>query len=295
MQFTERTGDRGVRMTRRKIEQLKTQMTVEMRLTQIKQVCMGLLDVFANVCAKHNLKWWVDGGTLLGTVRDGHIIPWDDDVDVTMPREDYNKLLVIAQHKPDMFGDRYFFQTANTDSCFEVHAKLRDKYTTALTEREYMGSHNKGMFLDIFPLDNAPELLQVREDVAGFVKTIAKHTGQDIAMTKFEYFDILNDVLTDIHRRHKSSEYIANMAFWRYDRDLIILKKSWYEKTATMQFEDMTVPVPYMTEQVLSTWYGRSWETPQQLNNYHRGYVDPFTSYKEYDGLTKEEFEYLIK
>lgn len=282
-------------MTRQKIERLKTQTTVEMRLTQIKQVCVGLLEAFANVCAKHNLKWWVDGGTLLGTVRDGHIIPWDDDVDVTMPREDYNKLLVIAQCKPDMFGDRYFFQTANTDSCFEVHAKLRDKYTTALTEREYAGSHNKGMFLDIFPLDNAPELLQVREDVAGFVKTIAKHTGQDITMTKPEYFDVLNDVLTDIHRRHESSEYIANMTFWRYNRDLIVLKKSWYEKTATMQFEDMMVPVPYMMEQVLSTWYGKSWETPQRLNNCHRGYVDPFTPYEEYNCLTKEEFEYLIK
>lgn len=282
-------------MTRQKIEQLKTQMPIEMRLKQVKQVCVGLLKAFADVCAKYNLKWWVDGGTLLGTVRDGHMIPWDDDVDVTMPREDYTKLLNFAEHNPDMFGDRYFFQTANTDTCFEVHAKLRDKYTTALTEREYTGSHNKGMFLDIFPLDNAPALLQVREDVAGFVKTIAKHTGQDIVMTKPEYFDILNEVLTDIHHRYESSEYIANMAFWRYDRDLIILKKSWYEKTAAMPFEDMMVPVPYMMEQVLSTWYGKSWETPQKVNNCHRGYVDPFTSYEEYNCLTKEEFEYLIK
>ena len=84
-------------MIRRKIEQLKTQMTVKTRLTQIKQVCMGLLKAFADVCAKYNLKWWVDGGTLLGTVRDGHMIPWDDDVDVVMLREDYEKFVEIIK------------------------------------------------------------------------------------------------------------------------------------------------------------------------------------------------------
>ena len=283
-------------MIRQTIKTLKSQHTIEEKQAKIKQVCIGLIEAFATVCRKHNLKWWVDGGTLLGTVRDGHMILWDDDVDVTMPREDYTRLLNIAELDPQIFGANYFFQTARTDNCFEVHAKLRDKFTTALTEREYRGSHNKGMFLDIFPLDNAPELLQVREDVAGFVKTVAKHTGQDIEpRVPCYYWDMLNSVLKDVHKRNEHSEHIANMAFWRYDRKLIILKKSWYEKTAMMQFEDIMVPVPYMMRQVLSTWYGESWETPQKVNNCHRGYVDPFTSYEEYDGLTKEEFEYLVK
>lgn len=275
---------------------LKSMNGTNEKQQKIKQVCVDLLKAFIDVCLRHNLKWWVDGGTLLGTVRDGHMIPWDDDVDVVMPREDYFRLLALAERNPNMFGDRYFFQTANTDSCFEVHAKLRDKYTTALTEREYTGSHNKGMFLDIFPLDNAPELMQVREDVAGFVKTIAKHTGQDVnPQTPSYYFNALNIVLLDIHRRYKHSKYIANMAFWRYDKKLIILKKSWYEKTAAMSFEGIMVRVPYMMEEVLSTWYGPSWETPQKVNNCHKGYVDPFTSYKEYEGLTKDGFEYLTK
>ena len=152
------------------------------------------------------------------------------------------------------------------------------------------------MFLDIFPLDNAPELLQVREDVAGFVKTVAKHTGQDTEpqIPSF-YWSILNLILKDIHARNKHSEYIANMAFWRYDHNLIILKKLWYEKTVVMPFEDMLVPVPHMAEQVLNTWYGDSWKIPQKASNCHRAYADPFMSYKEYDGLTKEEFEYLVK
>ena len=283
-------------MIRQKVESLKTSHTAEEKQEQIKQVCIRMLKAFADICAKHDLKWWVDGGTLLGTVRNGRIIPWDDDVDVTMPRKDYTKLLKIAERDPQIFGTSYFFQTARTDKYFEVHAKLRDKSTTALTEREYQGSHNKGMFLDIFPLDNAPELLQVREDVAGFVKTVAKHTGQDVKpqIPSF-YWSVLNLILNDVHTRNEQSEYIANMAFWRYDRKLVILKKSWYEKTVTMPFEDMIVPVPCMMEQVLSTWYGESWETPQKVNNCHRGYVDPFISYKEYNCLTKEEFEYLVK
>lgn len=283
-------------MIRQKIKSLKTAHTTEEKQAQIKQVCIRMLKAFADVCAEYDLEWWVDGGTLLGTVRDGHIIPWDDDIDVVMPRKDYDVLLKIAERTPQIFGESYFFQTARTDKYFEVHAKLRDKSTTALTEREYQGLHNKGMFLDIFPLDNAPESSQVREDVAGFVKTVAKHTGQDTEpqIPSF-YWSVLNLILKDIHARNKHSEYIANMAFWRYDRKLIILKKSWYEKTATMPFEDMMVPVPHMAEQVLNTWYGDSWKIPQKVSNCHRAYVDPFVSYKEYDGLAKEEFEYLVK
>lgn len=283
-------------MIRQKIKSLKTAHTTEEKQAQIKQVCMRMLKAFADVCTEYDLEWWVDGGTLLGTIRDGHIIPWDDDIDVVMPRKDYDVLLKIAERTPQIFGESYFFQTARTDKYFEVHAKLRDKSTTALTEREYQGSHNKGMFLDIFPLDNAPESSQIREDVAGFVKTVAKHTGQDTEpqIPSFYWF-ILNSILEDIHARNKHSEYIANMAFWRYDRKLIILKKSWYKKTVTMPFEDMMVPVPHMAEQVLNTWYGDSWKIPQKASNCHQAYADPFTSYKEYDGLTKEEFEYLVK
>lgn len=281
-------------MIRRKIEQLKTQMTVKTRLTQIKQVCVRLLEAFANVCTKHNLKWWVDGGTLLGVARNGKIIDWDDDVDVVMLREDYTKLIKLAEKNPHIFGINYFFQTAKTDEYLETFAKLRDNSTTALTPREYSMSHNKGMFIDIFPLDNAPELLSTRDDIGGFVRTIVKHSGQDRTLVeRKQTWSTLNHVLCQLNDRNKHSEYLMNAAFLRYTNKCVLLKKSWYEKTVMMPFENILVPVPYQIEQVLEAWYGLSWKIPKKT--VFHGYVDPFTPYKEYDDLTKDEFEYLIK
>lgn len=281
-------------MIRQKIEQLKTQMPIEMRLTQIKQVCVRLLKAFSDVCTKHNLKWWIDGGTLLGTVRNGKIIDWDDDVDVVMLRDDYTKLVKLAEKNPYVFGQNYFFQTAKTDNYLETFAKLRDNNSTALTPREFSMSHNRGMFIDIFPLDNAPELLYTLDDIGGFVRTVAKHSGQDRKLVdKEQAWSTLNRVLSQIDAQNVDSDYLMNAAFLRYTRDCLLLKKSWYDKTIMMMFENILVPVPHKMEQVLEAWYGPSWQTPTKTVFY--GYVDPFTPYKEYDSLTKDEFEYLIK
>ena len=58
----------------------------------INEVCLKLLNKFIEVCDAHNLNWFVDSGTLLGCVRKGKMIPWDDDIDIIMPRKDYDLL-----------------------------------------------------------------------------------------------------------------------------------------------------------------------------------------------------------
>lgn len=268
--------------------------TQEEKQHKIKKVCIQMLAKFAKVCNAHNLKWWVDGGTLLGAVRDGKMIPWDDDVDVTMPREDYDELCKLALQDVNLFG-RYFFQTSSTDDYFEVHAKLRDPDTCALTERECTGMHNRGMFLDIFPLDNCPNDKNVRADIAGFTRTFAKHSGIEHNEKRMPDFCAFNRVLRLIHKQNKDSNYIANMAFWRYDKKLIVLKKEWYATTKLIEFEDVIVRIPGNAAAVLKAWYGKSWRTPKNEANCHKGYVDPFNSYKHYNGITKDEFEELVK
>jgi len=272
----------------------KTERSIEEKQEKIKRVCIDLINAFAKICTKHELKWWVDGGTLLGTVRNSKMIDWDDDIDVVMLREDYTKLVKLAEKNPYIFGENYFFQTAKTDKYLETFAKLRDNNTTALTPREYSMSHNRGMFIDIFPLDNAPELSDVRDDIGGFIRTVAKHNGQDRMLSERERaWSTLNYVLCQINDRNKDSEYLMNAAFLRYTNKCVLLKKSLYEKTIMMPFENIFVPVPYLAEQVLEAWYGSSWQTPTKT--VFHGYVDPFRSYHYYDHLTKEEFEYLIK
>ena len=283
-------------MIRQKIIKLKQSHIDEEKQLKIKQICINLLKEFVNVCNKYNLTYWIDGGTLLGAARNGKMIPWDDDIDVTMPREDYTRLLFLAKNIPNLFDSNYFFQTANTDKYFEVHAKLRYNNSTALTPREYNGLHNRGMFLDIFPLDCVPESRNIQQDIAGFVKTIGKYVGQkNLTQIPSYYFGVLNTVLTDIHQQNLLSGYIANAAFWRYDNNLVVLKKKWYENSTMLKFENIDVSVPYNIDEVLTSWYGKDWRIPKKVENCHHAYIDPFVNYVEYDKITKEEFEYLIK
>ena len=105
---------------------------------EIWAIELDMLYKFMNICNKHNLRWWVDGGTLLGTVRHKGFIPWDDDIDVFMMREDYDKFVDIA--KTEITGN-YFLQTDWTDD-----KDLSVKF-----------DFNQGIFIDIFPFDNVPD------------------------------------------------------------------------------------------------------------------------------------------
>ena len=94
------------------------------KIKEIQKCCLKLFDKFIEVCNKHKLSWFVDGGTLLGAIREGKMIEWDDDIDIVMPRSDFNTLLSIGITE---FKDEYFFQTTYTDNIFQLMIKLRLK------------------------------------------------------------------------------------------------------------------------------------------------------------------------
>jgi lipopolysaccharide cholinephosphotransferase len=96
-------------------------------LRSCQLVMLRLLKVLDAVCAQEGLSYWLDGGTLLGAVRHGGFIPWDDDVDVKMPLEDYRRLVEIG---PRVFPYDVFFQTRETDPAHAVPwVKLRDRFS----------------------------------------------------------------------------------------------------------------------------------------------------------------------
>lgn len=119
-------------------------------VTRLREVQLELLKEFIGVCQEHDLKWYAFFGTLLGAVRNGGYLPWDDDVDVVMPVEDYGKL---CMHK-EWFMDDYFLQTP-LDEGLPHMAKLRRNGTTAFRARFIealkAGGH-MGISIDIIPL-----------------------------------------------------------------------------------------------------------------------------------------------
>ena len=87
-------------------------LTGDTSLRQIQLVMLRLLKIFDKICQEYNLTYWVDAGTLLGAIRHKGFIPWDDDLDVIMPYEDYLKFLKLPA---TVFPDDVFLQTENTD------------------------------------------------------------------------------------------------------------------------------------------------------------------------------------
>lgn len=119
---------------------------------KIWDVEQEILDVFHTVCLKNKLRYTLAYGTLLGAVRHKGFIPWDDDIDVMMPREDYDILLNIwKKEAPEgyIIQDYYF-----TEGYTNNFAKIRKDHTTFIQDDcEFSKKYHKGIFIDIFPCD----------------------------------------------------------------------------------------------------------------------------------------------
>lgn len=120
------------------------------KLKKLQKTELEILEEFDHVCRTHNLRYYIVGGTLIGAARTGGFIPWDDDIDVSMPRKDFDKLMSLK----DCFSPDYFLQTHKTEKdCYFFYAKLRKNGTYFGEDKfEHTGIH-KGIFMDIFPLD----------------------------------------------------------------------------------------------------------------------------------------------
>lgn len=127
---------------------------VSSKMKEVWAVQLDLYAEFDRVCKKCDIQYVASGGTLLGAVRHHGYIPWDDDIDIMMMRDQYEKLCSVG---PQEFKHPYFFQTEKTDpGGHRWFARLRNSETTAIQTREndMHLKNNQGIFIDVFPLDN---------------------------------------------------------------------------------------------------------------------------------------------
>lgn len=137
---------------------------VSPEMKKVWAVELDLIAEFARVCDKHNIRWFADGGTLLGAARHKGFIPWDDDVDVIMLREDYERFCKVAQEE---FAYPYFFDEIYKEAKrFVAHSKLYNESTTMIDiwtkddmKRESIEDfdYRQGIHIDIFIADNVPD------------------------------------------------------------------------------------------------------------------------------------------
>lgn len=125
----------------------------ETTLRQAQLVLLRILQIIDYICRKHDIKYWLCSGTLLGAVRHKGFIPWDDDLDISMPREDYERFIKIAIQE---FPDDILLQTRETDPNYQylpLPCKVRDKNSFTLSPGFDDNDSEKGLFVDIFPVD----------------------------------------------------------------------------------------------------------------------------------------------
>lgn len=118
-------------------------------MTEIQLKLLDMLKWFHEFCIENKLRYYALGGTMLGAIRHKGFIPWDDDIDVGMPREDYDKMIELVIDKQD---EKYRLEKPlqNKDFVYQ-YCKLYDTSTTLVENTRY--KTKRGVYLDIFPLD----------------------------------------------------------------------------------------------------------------------------------------------
>lgn len=132
-----------------------TQKYTSDELTQLHKELYEILDVTIQICKKHHIPYFAIGGTAIGALYDEAILPWDDDVDIGMKREDYNRFLEVA---PKELGEKYFLSWMETDPHTPYYfAKVKKNHTLFVETMFKDVPMHPGIFVDIFPFDKIPD------------------------------------------------------------------------------------------------------------------------------------------
>lgn len=255
----------------------------ELSLREIQLESLAILKAIDKVCATEGLRYWLMFGSLIGAVRHKGFIPWDDDLDIAMPRGDYEKLLdyfdshseelkPLVALKPVVGQNQPFLITRISNTEFRMCGEYGD-YLDEL-----------GTFVDIYPLDglgndvegsivhktSAYKLVinylracnhDISNNGSGALRTFAKKVYSMLLGDPGKYQGKLNALC--LERGFDDSAYVSNVS-WTVSADESIYERAWFESTERMPFEDMKVPVPGGYDSLLRCDYGDYMRLPPE-------------------------------
>lgn len=298
-------------------EEVRCDYTVTKDIKEVWAIEIDLLMQLDEVCKKHNLKYYITDGTMLGTVRHKGFIPWDDDIDVTMFRDDYEKLLKVAETE---FKYPYFLQTEYSDpGCLRGHAQLRNSATTGILKTEEgKFKFNQGLFLDVFVMDNVIDdkklFEQQKKDAEKYRKRAVKYARWSTRYYKQNTWQrkvkgILYPVVNTFLRKTKLEEknfrkfeevckrynnmetkYVTTLEFSfdieRWGKRL----KSYFDKVEYMPFEFIKLPISVDYDEMLRNDYGDYMVFKKGASAHGDMIIDTDRSYTEYiNKITKDK------
>lgn len=243
----------------------------ELTSLESKKIILDILIYFDKVCRNHNLHYTLAYGTLLGAVRHQGFIPWDDDVDVEMPLEDYRKFISIMTS----INDRYKLHSRNTeaqfgDNYYYPFAKLEDSYTKI----DFLKTNDSGgAFIDIFPmtpLPNSRKMWWLYNKEARLLKvTLAILNGKNRSKFRNTLSLITNKIIDyrsirdrlwhlAIKYENSDSEYLVD-GTWHDYKNKNYFPRSWFKNYTELDFESYGLSVISEYKKMLRHDYG-NWE-----------------------------------
>lgn len=283
---------------------------IEPKMKRFWAAQMEVLEEIRRICDKHHIKWFADWGTLLGAVRHKGMVPWDDDMDICMLRDDWFRFMEVA---PEELGP--FFELRNVYNDTEqdnVIARIitgrHINFDEDYLERFHHCPFHAG--IDIFAVDYIPRNAKLEKDWIDMVNLIISMSASlspEPPYTKDdrELVDRIEQMtgweINWNNRLEHELKKLADMVSARFDEDdsddvgymMRLLRgqhyhipKEWYGDVIEMPFEYTTVPVPVGYDGILKLKYGDDYMTPKNVGGSHE-----YPIYKEQELALKEVME----
>lgn len=266
-------------------------------LRRMQLVQLEILLEFDRICKEHNLKYQLFAGTLLGAIRHKGFIPWDDDIDVIMKRDEYDKFINICKSNPN---DKYFLQNYETDpNFFRQFSRLRKNNTLCLQKAYKDINMHHGIFIDIFPLDNVKTnsiAEKLRYKLLYFLmkvnfirnRSISKKShlvikrviarivrSTNIILNNTSFNKLKTKVMKIYNNKHTG--YLNHMTNGtttaRFHKYLISFDD--YTKTIERDFEGYKFPIPENYDKILTNIFGDYMKLPpKDMQRSHHGIIE---------------------
>ena len=248
-------------------------------LRKLQLVELGILKKFIKICEKNNLRYYLCGGTLLGAIRHKGFIPWDDDIDIAMPREDYNSFCEVYKNKYHETDDKFFIDLSSNHNV--PYGLITDK-SIKITFNVTSSAAYKYAWLDIFPIDGFPKsnilgAIHIRnflfkkvlymfsnfEDLPDqkhkwslpkrvIVRIANKLKFHKLFRNRTMFFNWANNVLLK-YSMYKTDKCCILWGLYKY-KD--IFPTNWFGEGVSVEFEGITANAPCKYDNYLKQLYG---------------------------------------
>lgn len=251
-------------------------MKRELSIEEIQYGSFQILKAVAALCDKLKMNYYLAYGTLIGAIRHKGFIPWDDDIDIMMPRADYNKLLAyFIEHEKELYPLKLFSTVNNRKYPYMISRISDDRYELDVNNEVPFGM---GLFIDIYPLDGVgnskAEYTKLKNKASKYssmcflstrMKCVKGNTKSKFKLAikypvflyakargKDHWIWKLNEIAK--HCDYQNSKYIGCLV-WGSDGIKGIFPKKWFESTVDVSFEGYTFKAPANFHEVLTQLY----------------------------------------